>query len=223
MVWDLLGNDGGDSAYARRFVENLNGSAVGFQYLLTLHSPAIAQAYLPGKNLWLRDSMPAKWLKPDANLKSLPPEVREIRKACEREAEAMRLNPKMYWEIVTGPTKAEGRFHGKLIVLSNNRVGSAANNALALAKSVPGCIIVGCNSSSGFTFAEVVTYSLKHTAINLRLPRKLIIHPDFDNEKGFLPDYWLDSPRPVEEVVRWLTAPNTYEFHFRSANQEKRP
>jgi hypothetical protein len=167
--------------------------------------------------------MPAEWLKPDANLKSLPPEVREIRKACEREAEAMRLNPKMYWEIVTGPTKAEGRFPGKLIVLSNNRVGSAANNALALAKSVPGCIIVGCNSSSGFTFAEVVTYSLKHTAINLRLPRKLIIHPDFDNEKGFLPDYWLDSPRPVEEVVRWLTAPNTYEFHFRSANQEKRP
>ena len=71
----LLGNDGGDSAYGRRFIENLNGSATGFQYLLTLHSPAIAQAYLPGKNLWLKDFMPAEWLRPDVELQSLPPEV----------------------------------------------------------------------------------------------------------------------------------------------------
>jgi vacuolar-type H+-ATPase subunit E/Vma4 len=214
VVWDVLSNDGGDASYARRFVENLNGQAVGFQYLLTLHSPAIAQAYLPGKNLWLKDFMPAEWLRADVDLQSLPPEVREIRKAAEREAEEMKQNPRMYWEIISAPSVAEGRFKGKLVVLSNHRVGSSANNALALAKSVPGCVVVGGNSSSGFTFAEVVTYCLKHTAIKLRLPRKITIHPDFDNEKGFLPDYWLDSTNPVEEVVRWLTNPESYQFSY---------
>jgi Peptidase family S41 len=215
VVWDLLNNDGGDAGYARRFIENLNGSAVGFQYLLTLHSPAIAQAYLPGKNLWLKDFMPAEWLRADADLKSLPPEVREIRTACEREAEAMKQNPRMYWEVTPAAAATGGRFKSKLIVLSNQRVGSAANNAVALAKSVPGCIVIGCNTSSGFTFAEVVTYCLKHTAIKLRLPRKITIHPEFDNERGFLPDYWLDSAQPLDEVIHWLTAPDTYQFSYR--------
>jgi hypothetical protein len=214
VVWNLLDNDGGDAGYARGFIENLNGKAVGFQYLLTLHSPAIAQAYLPGKNLWLKGFIPAEWLRTDADLQSLPPQIREIRKEAEREAAEMKQNPKVYWEITSAVSEAQSLFKGKLVVLSNQRVGSAANNALAMAKSVPGCVIIGSNSSSGFTFSEVVTYSLKHTFIKFRLPRKIIIHPEFDNQKGFLPDYWLDSAQPVEEVIRWLTAPETYQFKY---------
>ena len=101
-----------------------------------------------------------------------------------------------------------------VVVLANNRAGSAGSNAAALARSVPGCLVIGCNTSSGFTFADVVTYGLKYTAIRPRLPRKIIIHPDFDNQKGFLPGDWLDSAGPVDEVVRRMTAPDNCQFRY---------
>ena len=42
----------------------------------------------------------------------------------------------------------------------------------------------------------------------------LIINPSNHMEKGFLPDYWLDSDKPIEEVRKWLTNPDTYQFNY---------
>lgn len=70
----------------------------------------------------------------------------------------------------------------------NSRVGSAAINATAFTKSIPNNILIGENTSGGYTFGEVIYYNLKHSKIKLKLPIKIVVYKDFDYEMGFLPN-----------------------------------
>jgi hypothetical protein len=112
------------------------------------------------------------------------------------------------------PEQKFGDYKGKLVVLSNFRNGSAGNNALAMSKSVPNSVIVGENSNMTYAFANTRNFSLKHSRIKLRLPGRLIIHPENSLERGFLPDFWLDSETPVKEVAEWLLDPDGYQFKY---------
>ncbi len=214
FIWNLLANDGGITQYPSKFIENFNGMAYEQSTEVHLHSTPIAQAYFPGKNTW--SSWPAAWLD-DATPLSVVPEYKRDHVAQVRHQKVDLLaNPRQYWEIVRENfTRKLGDYPGKLVILSNFRNGSAGNNALAMSKSVPNSIIVGENSNMTYTFANTRNFSLKHSRIKLRLPGRLIIHPENSIERGFLPDLWLDSDNPVEEVSKWMSKPTEYQFVYR--------
>lgn len=215
FIWNLLANDGGITQYPAAFIENFNTIQQDAAWMVHLHSTPIAQAYLPGKNGW--SSWPAAWLDDATPLESIPAYKRAHVTQVRQEKVDLISNPRRYWKIVGEiPEKKVGDYAGKMIVLSNYRNGSAGNNALAMSKSVPNSLIVGENSNMTYAFANTRNFSLKHSRIKLRLPGRLIINPENSIERGFLPDLWLDSESPVEEVIEWLRRPDTYQFQYKN-------
>jgi len=214
IVYNLINNDGGNAIYPRFFTENLNTNAKGFEYMATLHSPAINQAYMPGKNTWLSDNIPIEWLNGDVDPDKLPPEIAQTGQDIRNENTMFKQTPSVFWEIIENKVPETGTFSGRFITIINSRVGSSANNATAFTKSIPNSILIGENTSGGYTFGEIVYYNLKHSRLKLKLPIKIITHKDFSYDRGFLPDYWLDSDEPELEITKWINNPDTYMFNY---------
>lgn len=213
FIWNLLGNDGGITQYPAAFIENFNGFQQDESWEAHLHSTAIAQAYLPGKNGW--SSWPAAWLDDATPLSEIPAYKRDHVTQIRRQKVELLARPRRYWELVRAkPAPRQGDYTGQVLILSNHRNGSAGNNALAMSKSIPRSLIVGENSNMSYAFANTRMFSLKHSRIKLRLPGRLIINPANSIELGFLPDLWLDSATPVEELLRWLREPERYQFSY---------
>jgi hypothetical protein len=214
IVYNLVNVDGGNAIYPRLFIENLNTNARGFDYMAVLHSPSVNQAYMPGKNLWMSIFLPKEWLVADVEIEKLPSDIAQIISELRDENEKLRANPSINWEIVKNEIPETGSFKGRFITIINSKVGSAAINATAFTKSIPNNIIVGENTSGGFTFGEVVYYCLGNSKLKLKIPTKIVITKDFNYEQGFLPDYWLDSNDPETEITRWLNNSDTYQFIY---------
>jgi hypothetical protein len=214
IIFNLANVDGGNAIYPRLFIENLNTNARGFDYMAVLHSPSVNQAYMPGKNLWMSTFLPKEWLAANVEVEKLPRDIAQIILEVRDENKKLRTNPSINWEVVKNEIPETGSYQGRFITIINSKVGSAAINATAFTKSIPNNIIIGENTSGGFTFGEVVYYCLKHSKLKLKLPTKILINRSFNYEQGFLPDYWLDSNNPEKEITMWLNNPDTYQFIY---------
>ena len=214
IVYNLVNVDGGNAIYPRLFIENLNTNARGFDYMAVLHSPSVNQAYMPGKNLWMSTFLPKEWLVADVEIEKLPKDIAQIISEIRDENKSLSADPVIRWEIIKNEIPETGSYKGKFITIINSKVGSAAINATAFTKSIANSIIIGENTSGGFTFGEVIYYNLKNSKLKLKLPIKIVINKDFNYEQGFLPDYWLDSNDPEMEISKWLNNPETYQFIY---------
>lgn len=216
FIWNIMDNRGGDGYFPGTFIENFNTSSQEDASILTLHSPVINQCYWNGKNSWLPwPESVMKGLRDDNYpLDSIPAFKREKIRGIREEKPFVKSNPVKYWEVEPKPKRKLGNYKGQVIILSNHFTNSAGNNAIAASKSIPSSLVIGENSGSAYTFSNVKYYCLKYSLIKVWLPSMLIINPTNHMEKGFLPDYWLDSDKPVEEVRKWLTNPDTYQFTY---------
>ena len=214
IIYNLVNNDGGNAMYPRLFTENLNTNARGFDYMAVLHSPAVNQAYMPGKNLWMSTFLPKEWLGADVEIEKLSQDIAQIKSEVLAENTELRTEPIVRWEIIKNDIPEMGSYQGKFITIINSKVGSAAINATAFTKSITNSITIGENTSGGFTFGEVIYYNLKHSRLKLKLPTKIVLNKDFHYEQGFLPDYWLDSENPEFEITQWIKNPKTYQFEY---------
>lgn len=214
IIYNLVNVDGGNAIYPRRFIENLNTNARGFDYMAALHSPSVNQVYMPGKNLWMSTFLPKEWLVADVEIEKLPRDIAQIISEVRDENKKLRTEPVIRWEIIKNEIPETGTYKGKFITIINSKVGSAAINATAFTKSITNSITIGENTSGGFTFGEVVYYNLGNSKLKLKLPTKIVINKDFNYEQGFLPNYWLDSDDPEMEITKWLDNPETYQFVY---------
>jgi hypothetical protein len=218
FIWNLIANWGGDANYPYRFVGNFNGLSQIYAYVLVLHSPPSNQCYWKNKNTWLElwsESSIRALNNDNIPLDSVPVNRKGKIESIRIEKQTVKTNPRKYWEIVTKPEKLYGNYNGKAIILMSSKTASAGNNAVAISKSIPNSIIIGSNSSSSFAIGNKKNYCLKNSLIRLELPGTLTIHPDNKLEKGFLPDYWLDSEQPVQDVVDWINNPDTFQFKYK--------
>ena len=216
FIWNLAGNWGGDANFPYRFIENFNNICQNESYELVLHSPAVNQCYWSGKNSWIEWPEIYKKALNDDNipLDSIPTGKREKIRKIREDKKVMVSNPIKYWEIRMKPEKKYGNYKGKTIILVNNETGSAANDAVAASKSIPNGIIIGENTAPSYSIGNIKWYQLKNTLIVLWLPGNLGIHPDNKMEKGFFPDFWLDSNKPIDEIINWLNNPDSYQFKY---------
>ncbi|MCK5683121.1 hypothetical protein KAJ27_03335 [bacterium] len=193
IILDVTNNSGGSSSYSKRFFTNLNGVAHWLKTGGALESPAILQSW---SNL---------------NKEKSPPYIKNLIDDSRRELKRARTNPIKFWKLGSPlSTQATGKFKGKVITLVNRWVASSGEATVAFSKSVSDNLLIGENTAGMGTFGEVRTYILKHSKILFALPSKLFIAEDSKEGYGYIPNYWLDTDKPVDAITSWIAKPKTY-------------
>ncbi len=218
FILNLINNSGGNSDWGNKFITNLNDVVIDKGYVFKLYSPSICQAFIPNKNIWALKYMLPAWYNNDGYLTdSCPSETKIFFDEMSKLNSQFIEKPMRYWKITNRNINQNeiGTYKGKVIVLSNHYNASAGETTLAKIKSsMPNSIVIGENSCGAFVFSSKNSYCLKNSLIKLQLTKWLEIHPDCHGDKGFFPDYWLDSKEPVKEVVNWIKNPGTYQFRY---------
>jgi len=199
LIVNLMGNGGGSSRYARDFVVGFNEVAHWRMYFAVLWSPAIIGSYA---------TTPVT--------EDMPESTVQFISSMQESLERLRERPMRGWLQIMDdiPPRRMGNFDGMAVFMMDRGVASSGEALVDYSKSVPGAVIIGENSAGVGTFGEVHSYGLPNSLIRMRIPSKLFLMPGFEEGTGFLPDYWLDSSEPVEEVVDWLNNPDTYQFEL---------
>jgi len=206
IIINLFYNGGGSSVFPQGFIQNLNGSIQWETYWATLKSPAITQYY-------------AKY-----DLTSMPeisPSFKNLIHRHQNLDNYYRSNPVKSWEFdATQDENRSGSYNGKLILLTNRRVLSAGEGMVGISRAVKNSIIIGENTGGSAQFSSTCGYYLPHSKFIANLPRQFIIIPGLEECIGYLPDYWLDTMEPVEEVINWLDDPENYQFKYSTTYRE---
>ena len=117
-------------------------------------------------------------------------------------AEAQEIRYEVYENEKIDLSRSE--YEGKLFVLQNKRVMSSGESALYFARSVKHVTFVGSASGGCGQFGDIGIYRLPNTGLAFQMGYKVFNNENFEEGRGLLPDYWLDSSDPVGEVVRYL-------------------
>ena len=200
IIVNLFGNGGGSSVFPEGFVRNLNGLSEWNVSNAVLTSPAITQYYLRYDT---------------ASMPDISPELKYAIASNSKKYEQYRTSPARTWEFGSSHGQIRsGTYHGTLIILTNRRVLSAGEAMVGYSQSVKNRILIGENTGGVTQFSDCQQYLLPNSRFIVKLPRRLLLVPGFEECVGFLPDYWLDSREPVKEVLRWAANPADYRFEY---------
>lgn len=164
IILDLRGNSGGDSQIARRFIENLNGSAyMNLNYAkLNTQGSRLAEISLYTENL---------------------DDYKKVRKE-------ILLNSNSEWQCSEPSPTCDGQFKGQLIVLTDKNTASSAEIMLKCIKdNIAQSIIIGENTSGTLNTGDIRYYYLPNSLIFLDIPTA-IFAGIFEEGTGFCPDFW---------------------------------
>ncbi len=200
FILNLYNNKGGSSNYPMQFFININNFAAWENIYAELITPATLQAQIH-RFKYLKDPRP-----------DVPKWVNSLNKTIDDQ----KKNPKYYWNIRNLYTDNEtGTFNGTAIILINRNVASSGEAAISYSKCLKNSILIGENSAGIGTFGEVYFYILPNSKIRFQLPGKLFLMKDFYEGIGFIPDYWLDSNTPINEIINWIKNPEEYIFELK--------
>jgi len=203
LIIDVMNNGGGSSAFAQNFIKNLNGSVNWKLEWAELMSPPLTEYY-------------AKY--PTLSSDTYSPQYHELIQRYSKYYERFKETPVKKWHFsTTGNIEARGTFEGKLIVLANRGVISGGEALVGSSASVKNRILIGENTGGAGQFSSPCNYYLPNSKIIARLPRHFIFIPEFEESIGFMPDYWLDTEEPLNEVIKWIDSPEDYCFNYQSS------
>ncbi|NQV15172.1 hypothetical protein HQ531_06910 [bacterium] len=206
IIVNLFNNGGGSSVFPQTFIRNLNGAVQWETQWGELTSPAITE-YYAGFDL--------------STQSDISPELKDLVLRYSDKFDDYRRTPVKNWQFSrTENKKTPGTYTGKFILLTNRRVLSAGENMVGSSQSIKNTIVIGENTGGVAQFSSTCEYYLPYSNLLLNLPRQLIFIPGLEECVGYLPDYWLDTREPVEEVLKWLKDPNAYQFKYTSSYKE---
>ncbi len=198
ILINLFNNGGGSSVFPQTFLANLNGPVQWETYWGELTSPAISEYY---STLDLDHGA--------------SPALKGLKSRYASQFIQLKRFPMRSWRFSnTKKHNSPGSYKGQLILLTNRRVLSAGENLVGASGSIKNRVVIGENTGGVAQFSSTVPYVLPHSRLVLNLPRQLIFIPGLEECVGYLPDYWLDTSDPVQEVVSWLKDPGTYQFSY---------
>ncbi len=102
---------------------------------------------------------------------------------------------------------APARYQGKLVIVIDDAVGSAAECMVAMASQIDGALLVGENSSGCMTYGNAdQRFDLPNSRLWISYPRNkdVLAGRPFREGVGFFPSYWLDTEDPVGAVSEYL-------------------
>lgn len=198
VLLNVFNNGGGSSIYPQTFLKNINGPVQWEIHWAELTSPAIAGYY----SNYAVDP-------------STTPGTKHLVSRYARQYEKLQSFPTKSWSFNKDEKRpVEGTFGGKLILMTNRRVLSAGENLVGASASLKDRITIGENTGGSAQFSSTCAYVLPHSKLILNLPRQLIFIPGLEECVGYLPDFWLDTNEPMEEVLKWLKSPEQYQFNY---------
>ena len=202
FILNLYGNTGGDSRYSMRFFREINNSKIGVQGIFTeLISPVTLQGQIHRYQ---------SFKKPPSHWKDMMKRVDALMKEQQKSS-------KYYWKISNHLNKnyKNGNYNGTAILLINRDVGSSGELAISHSACLKKSILIGENSAGCGIFGDVCLYILPNSKIKFQLPLKLFLIKDFYEGVGHMPDYWLDSKTPIDEIINWIKNPENYVFKLK--------
>lgn len=202
FILNLYNNKGGGSNYSMNFFKNINNSTISDQ--VVIYAELISPVTLQGQVLRYQA------------LKNPPPNWIEMMKRVNSLLSEQKNNPKYYWQITDNSKKkyTTGIYKGTSIILINRNSGGASESAIEYSRSLKNSIIIGENSAAGGSFRDNCLYMLPNSKIKLSLPFKLALIKGFYEGIGFMPDLWLDSKTPINEIIKWIKNPDEYIFEL---------
>ncbi len=200
ILVNVFDNGGGMSVFPQSFLRNLNGSVQWETRWATLESPGIVEFYS----------------KHDVStMPELSSDFKGLIEYHRTKYESQRTSPVTNWVFAsTHSQDTVGDFDGTLILMANRRVSSAGENLVGASQSIKNRLVIGENTGGSAQFSSTCGYYLPNSKIIAHLPRQLILIPGLEECVGYLPDYWLDTREPLEEVKRWLADPDNYQFEY---------
>lgn len=205
FILNICNNDGGSSIHPLHFVQNFNTTVDAKDFTAFLFSPSISQMYAQA----VISDYPEIFEQPG---------VEEYRNEVLKHQELLeqyKKNPKKEWEFkIDTSISQQGTYKGTMVVLMNRNTESSGETAVYYSKSVKNAISVGENTYGAGMFSPAMKYYLPNSKICMQIAHHIDFIPGFQESIGFIPDYWLDSDYPVEEIVKWLNNPETYQFKF---------
>lgn len=95
-------------------------------------------------------------------------------------------------------------YNGTLYVVMNKATSSSAEMGVSPSYYVKNAVRVGSGTFGCTTFGSCITFQLPNSKIIFRYGNRLFYYENFEEGKGFLPDYWIDDTNPVGVVEEYL-------------------
>ncbi len=198
FILNLYNNSGGNSYYPMQFFKNINDSEINNQ---GIYAEIISPVTLQGQ------------IHRDQSYKNTSPQWQNMMKRVNDFMVDQKKNTRYYWNIenLLNINNKTGNYNGTAVVLINRNSGGLAINYPRCLKN---SIFIGENSASSGSFRDVCMYILPNSKIKFQLPFKLFLFKDSYEGVGYVPDYWLDSKNPINEIINWIKNPEDYIFEL---------
>ncbi len=95
-------------------------------------------------------------------------------------------------------------YRGTLYVVMNKATASSAEMGVSPSYFVKNAVRIGSGTFGCTTFGNCFFYQLPHSKICLLYGSRLFYYENFEEGKGFLPDYWIDDTNPVRVVEEYI-------------------
>lgn len=101
-------------------------------------------------------------------------------------------------------------YSGILYVVMNKATASSAEMGVSPSYYVNNAVRVGSGTFGCTTFGNCFFYQLPNSKICLFYGSRLFYYENFEEGKGFLPDYWIDDKDPVGVVEEYIKKKATF-------------
>ncbi|MCA9424725.1 MAG: hypothetical protein KC994_06600 [Candidatus Omnitrophica bacterium] len=201
VVVDLRGNQGGSDRYAREWLETLFGAPAKGWNISELVSPVTLQG-----NVLLH-----QWLLSHARNGAEKKEIGgRLAYAIEQLDQAEKESIERHWEKFSGESMSDPQtnqpFNGKLVLLVDSNTSSSAETFVLMARQFPQTVVLGENTHGMARFGEIKLYRLPNSGFWIQAGSKHFEDPSgrFEEGRGFLPDYWLETSDPISGILERL-------------------
>ena len=195
VILDVRGNGGGSTEWPRRWIYSFTGSSPSLKQALT---ELVSRTSMAGRaNLFALMASSYR----EQERAAILPDLESFRAQA---ASFDEPGAKPYWSWTSVPAIEPIPNATTLIVIQDRRVASAGEGLISyLLDQVENVVFVGENTMGALTFGQVSAHRLPHSKLLVYVPIKLNMQLDleFREAKGFLPDYWVPSPRALNHAV----------------------
>ena len=223
FVVDLRGNGGGNYGFAEPFLLELTSAELRRLDEREVVSVAAAEgrANAVRRRIATGEVPAGARAHFDAELSALEAQARELRAAGAPRSEVLARNRR-----VRG--RAPHPLSGRAVFLVDAGCASACEMMLAMARQIPGVIVVGQSTRGGMAVGELALFQLRRSGVAISFGTRAFSDPlgDFQEERGFLPDLWIGGGDPVaiaKDVARGALGPRRLVAQAALAPSESAP
>jgi hypothetical protein len=205
FVVDVRGNGGGNYAFAEAFLLELTNATLRKLDEREVVSVAAAEGRANTVRRHLTAGLVPKSAEAHfrAELEALDAEARDLRAAGTPRTEVTSVH-----ETVRG--HADGALEARAVFLIDGGCASACEMMIAMARQIPGVVVVGQNTRGSMAVGELGMFLLRHSGVAITFGTRAFRDPlgDFDERRGFLPDFWIEDQDALSVAKRIAREPS---------------